>query len=175
MKLNRTPRTPARPVGPLAQTATPTQPTIEPGFTETRINTWFTAVEPSGKLWYSAEQWVRLRLTLETAGPVAVSAQQNLGPVLSGKGRLLPTGQEVEIVMGKGNRLYYASSGVNRVAVVVEPIPWLERIAGEITSAAGGIVSGMAAVLDRIRSGGSSEPPKPPPCPPPRNIRLPRR
>lgn len=102
----------------------------------TDVSTYFT--EPSGesKLFYTAENWVKIKLTLETAGPVAVGTSANVAPVLSGHGRLLDTGVEYEVHLARGSAFYIAAEAVNRVSVSIEPIPWMEQISGEITSVA---------------------------------------
>lgn len=94
----------------------------------TEIQNYFT--RPTGeRLLYSAEGWVKIRLTLQTAGPVVVSTRQNVIPVFSGKGAQLVTNQEQEFPLTKGDRLYIAAEAVNRVMFIVEPIPWQEQIA----------------------------------------------
>jgi hypothetical protein len=85
-------------------------------------------------LLYEAERWVRLRLTLETAGPVDVGTRDNIEPVLSGKGLSLPTNVELQFSMSKGDKLYVAATSINRIRVIVEPIPWGEQIANMIGS-----------------------------------------
>jgi hypothetical protein len=69
-------------------------------------------------------------LTLETAGPVAVSTKQQILPVLSGKGQLLETGVPLRFELAKGNRLWVATTSLNRIKVTVQPLPWLEQLAG---------------------------------------------
>ena len=81
-------------------------------------------------LYNGDRMWARVILTLETAGPVAVGQSSQLQPVLSGKGQLLETGVPTPFTIAKGNRLYIAATGVNRVKVVVEPFPWLEQLTG---------------------------------------------
>ena len=98
----------------------------------TEIYTYFTRPNGQTELLYSAESWVRLKLTLETAGPVAVGHSAALQPTLSGRGRLLDTGTEFEAYLPRGTRIYVISETVNRVSVTVEPIPWLEQISNEI-------------------------------------------
>lgn len=94
----------------------------------TEISTYFT--KPSGShMLYRAESWVRIRLILETAGPVSVGSRDNVAPPLSGKGALLPINVEVTFPMQKGNRIYIAATAVNRVRFIIEPIPWLEQMA----------------------------------------------
>jgi hypothetical protein len=80
------------------------------------------------RLIYSAESWVKVRLNLETAGPVAVSTRQKLEPVLSGRGALLVTDEPMEFTIPKGDRLFYSATAINRVRVTIEPVPWLEQM-----------------------------------------------
>jgi hypothetical protein len=97
------------------------------------IYTYFAKPSTDGQLQilYNADrQYAQVVLTLETAGPVAVSTKQNILPVLSGKGRLLQTGQDSTFTLAKGNRLYVATTSLNRIKVVVQPLPWLEQITG---------------------------------------------
>lgn len=79
------------------------------------------------RLLYSAEEWVVVRLRLETAGPVAVSTREQVAPVLGGQGVLL-NADDLEFTLPKGDRLFYTAAAVNRVRVIIEPVPWLERI-----------------------------------------------
>lgn len=102
----------------------------------TEIFTYFTKVGGTHRL-VSATKWTRARLFLETAGPVAVSTKGDLVPVLSGKGILLPPGQEIEFVLPRGDRLYIAADAVNRVKVIIEPIAFGEQILQAILSLVG--------------------------------------
>ena len=94
--------------------------------------TYFTRPEAGTQLVQSANQWLRIYLELQTAGPVAYGTRENLEPVLSGKGALLPTGEEIELVLADGNRLYFASESINRINIRVEPLPWLQQIYSRI-------------------------------------------
>lgn len=98
--------------------------------TTSEAYTFFTFADGVTVALYRADRlWVRVTLTLETAGPVAVGFDSNLLPVLSGKGILLQTGEPRTFTVAKGNKqLYIASTSVNRVNVTVEPLPWLEQI-----------------------------------------------
>lgn len=92
------------------------------------IETYFTQPQAGTVLLYSAEEFVRARLTLRTAGPVAVGTREELAPVLSGRGIQLVPNDEYEVVIPAGQRLYIISEAVNRVNFTIEPIPWLEQI-----------------------------------------------
>jgi hypothetical protein len=106
----------------------------------TDIYTYFTQPTGVSELLYSAETWVRLELALETAGPVAIGTRESVVPVLSGKGVLLsPAGEPLEFIMPKGNRLFIAAEAVNRVKVIVEPIPWLEQLLFQVEQGFGGL------------------------------------
>lgn len=94
----------------------------------TDIYVYFTEAGGTKQL-LAANETVKVKLELQTAGPVAVSTKHDIEPVLSGKGRLLSTGRETTIIIVRGDRLYITSSSVNRVAVTIEPIPWLQNIA----------------------------------------------
>ena len=100
--------------------------TESPGTTE--ITTYFT--RPNGKtnLFYNPGKPMRVKLLLESAGPVSIGTGKELLPVLSGRGILLPTGEYVEFTLNKGDRLYVASTAINRMQVFTEPLPWLESI-----------------------------------------------
>jgi len=97
----------------------------------TDISTYFTPVGGTHLL-YGAENWVTIKLILETAGPVSVGTAAALTPVLSGKGISLVTGVPYERVLSKGVRFYIASETLNRVQVSIEPIPWLEQMDTDI-------------------------------------------
>lgn len=152
----------------------------------TEVFTYFTRPGPT-QLFYSAENWVRLKMTLETAGPVAVGQRADLTPVTSGKGRLLDIADEFEVILAKGTRFYIASGSVNRVSVTIEPIPWLEQISGEvnrvassIAAAAQTIVTGLGGLLKAGKAmappptSSSGKTPQDLPCPPPARGLIPR-
>jgi len=99
----------------------------------TEISTFIARPPINGQLpvlYNGDRQYAQVILTLETAGPVAVGTKQQLLPVLSGKGALLETGEPTSFFLAKGNRLWVASTSINRIKVVVQPVPWLEQFAG---------------------------------------------
>lgn len=116
----------------------------------TEVYTYFTQPSGESELLYSAENWVRIKLTLETAGPVSVGTSAQIAPVLSGKGRLLDTSQEFETYIAKGTRFYITSETVNRVSVTIEPVPWFEQISGEIIASARVVAAAVAAAAASI-------------------------
>ncbi len=75
----------------------------------------------------TAESWVQVKLRLETAGPVAVSTRENIAPPLSGKGGLL-NDDNMTFVLNKGDRLFYVAQAVNRVRVIIEPVPEVQVV-----------------------------------------------
>ena len=156
---NRHPRTEAlRRLGiktPLAtkkvEDMTPFTPEENPKekYHHTEVYTRFTTTDGVTQLLYSAETWVRLRILLETAGPVAVGTRQEIAPVLSGKGRLLPTGREVELILPKGDRFFIVSESVNRVSWSVEAIPWLQTISMEVRGIGTRLTNSIKSVVGR--------------------------
>jgi hypothetical protein len=116
----------------------------------TAISTFFARPTTDGQLaviYNGDRQYAQVVLTLETAGPVAVSTKQQILPVLSGKGQLLETGVPLTFTLAKGNRLWVATTSLNRIKVTVQPLPWLEQIAGLL----GFITSGISGLVGRIR------------------------
>lgn len=110
----------------VAPGVTEAKPAIPAATGRVEMSTYFT--KPSGsEVLYRAEGWVRLRLMLETAGPVAVGSRDSVTPVLSGAGILLPINVEITFPMTKGNRVFIAATAINRVRVIIEPIPWEEQ------------------------------------------------
>ena len=103
-------------------------PDIPAATGRTEISTYFTKVG-GNHLLYQAESWVRVRLMVETAGPVAIGSRDDVEPVLSGKGIRLPTDIEIPFSLAKGNRVFITATAVSRVRFIVEPIPWAEQIA----------------------------------------------
>lgn len=120
------------------------------------IYTYFTRANGTTELLYSAENWVKIKLTLETAGPVAIGTAASLEPVTSGRGRLLDVNEEFETFLPKGTRVYIISETVNRVSVTIEPVPWLEQISNQQqanTSALSRVVAQAGqAITDAVRS-----------------------
>lgn len=115
------------------------------GDNKTQVDTYFTSGpipgEGTAQIYTGDRRWARISLTLETAGPVAIGTSSKITPVLGGGGRLLLTNQTIIVTLAKGTKLYVASTGVNRIGRVIEPVPWLEQIVGLV-----------AAVGDRIAS-----------------------
>src|SRR5262245_61515026 len=93
----------------------------------TEIFTLFTAADGETHLLYSAPTWVRVRLTLETAGPVSVGTRQDLGRVLSGQGVLLTTNVEQEWDLDREDRLFWVAESINRVKFSVQGIAYGEE------------------------------------------------
>ena len=155
-------RNPASPgpgskIGPISLDRTRAQspePADTTGAAEHRtfVDTYFTKVPVSGEptdIIYNGDMvWAKVTLTLETAGPVAVGNLSSITPVLSGKGQLLETDVPTEFFIAKGTRLYIAAAGINRVKRVIEPIPWLEVIAGLV----GGVVRALGGATAALRS-----------------------
>lgn len=108
-------------------------PTVAGAELKTEIYTFFARPAPDGQLaiiYNGDRQYAQVILTLETAGPVAVSTKQQILPVLSGKGELLETGEPLSFYITKGNRIWVATSSINRIKVTVQPLPWLEQLTG---------------------------------------------
>ncbi len=95
---------------------------------ETQLQTYFTNRIGTSEEIYNAEDWVRITLRLQTAGPVAVSTREQIVPVLSGLGILLPIDDFITFILPAGSRLFIAAEATNRVAVQIEPVPWLQQI-----------------------------------------------
>lgn len=137
----------------------------------TDIYTYFTKPTGESELLYSAESWVKIELALETAGPVSVGTRESVVPVLSGKGILLESdGEPIEFVMPRGNRLFIASESINRVKVIIEPIPWFEQLLMQIEQGFGGLKGILSAVLRRSSSSRQSFKEEDLSCPPPPRI-----
>lgn len=99
------------------------------------------------KLLLSVQQWTKVTLRLESAGPVAFGNQEDLFPLASGKGRLLSKDTDVIVTMVPQSRLYIASDSFQRVAVQVEPYPWLWEVYSKLKALAPTIGSLLSQVL----------------------------
>jgi hypothetical protein len=123
--------------------APPDEPTVQPIEVKTHIQTYFT--KPDGKtyLLYTAQSWVKARLMLENAGPVSFGHSQDITPVLSGKGALLPTLEWVEIPLTVGTRIYIAAEAINRVKFTISPVPLAEQMGAWF----GAILKGIGALI----------------------------
>jgi hypothetical protein len=135
--------------GTLDKFAPPPSPTVKSTATKTRMSDYFT-VPGDTRLLYTAEGWVHVRLLLQNAGPVAVGMDQNITPVLSGRGRLLPTGQEIRFNLTRGDRLFIAAESINRVSFTIEPLQPVDRIVVLIESGLGSVRSIASAVLSLL-------------------------
>lgn len=117
------------------------------GETRSKVATYFTRAprpgEPTDILYNGDRQWLKLTLVLQTAGPVAVGTSSKIVPVLSGQGVLLNTGVPFTLIVAKGTRVYIAATGVNRVLVQEEPLPWLEQI----TASIGNVVAAVSGLF----------------------------
>ncbi len=149
----------------------------------TEVYSYFTSASGQTELIYSAENWVRIKLTLETAGPVSVGTSAELSPVLGGRGRLLDTAVEFEVYLARGSRFYVISDSINRLSVTIEPVPWLEQLAGDMVTAlssvaqtvaniGAGIVNAVRATRPATSSSGNTAADLP--CPPPPRGLFPR-
>lgn len=134
--------------------ATAPAPQATPGKADDRIliYTFLTKIttDKAAVLYNGDSIWRKLTLTLETAGPVAVGQLADITPVLSGKGQLLTTGTPTTFNIAKGDRLYVASTSVNRISVVSEALPWMENITGIITSILGQLGGTLGGILSKI-------------------------
>jgi len=124
--------------------------------TESANFTYFTALpvtgQPDAQTLYTADRpWVRVTLMLESAGPVAVGTKATITPVLGGNGILLPPpsvgGTVIPITfnLAKGNKLYIASTSINRVKVQVDPFPWLQDLFFLVQA----VISGLTALAQK--------------------------
>jgi hypothetical protein len=93
---------------------------------KTEIYTVFTDASGITRLLYSAPTWIRVRLTLQTAGPVSVGTREDLGNVLSGQGVLLTTDEEIHWDLDREDRLFWVAESINRVRFSVERIAYGE-------------------------------------------------
>lgn len=142
------PRAGAGKLGDITGITNRTQATPQPvedrtgaGFTRALIYTYFTKPPVVGEqtpiLYNGDNNWARVTLNMETAGPVAVGNLAELDPVLSGKGILLQTNTPLVFTIAKGSKLYILSTGVNRIKVQIDPVPWLEQITGTLRAMVG--------------------------------------
>lgn len=112
----------------------------------------FTFAIGTSELFYSANQSVKVTFILETAGPVVISTRAEVVPVLSGKGLSLRTGVPVTWHYPKGSRLYYGCAALNRVGIVIEPIPWMDQVVHEIRGVAKTVGRGAEAIVGALRA-----------------------
>jgi hypothetical protein len=75
---------------------------------------------------------------------VDVGTSENIAPVLSGKGLSLITNMEREFWLPKGARFYVTSQTINRLSVIIEPVPMLHQIALEIVNLGNRLVEAFA-------------------------------
>jgi hypothetical protein len=124
---------------PLSKFAPPALPTVKAEPALFRAETYFTVPDGQTHLLYTAQSWVKVRLLLESAGPVVYGQNQGITPVLSGRGSRLITGEEKEIELTKGSRIFIAAEAINRVSFSVSPIPFSDVIGGWVSALLGAI------------------------------------
>lgn len=115
------------------QASAPPVGSIGQGESSTEATTVITQVGPnvdgrSPTLYNGDRRWVKVTMTLQTAGQVVWGVRSELGPLTSGNGTELVTNVPTTVTIAKGTRIYYLASAVNRVVVQIEPLPWLEDI-----------------------------------------------
>lgn len=84
------------------------------------------------------DEWIEIVLRLETAGPVAIGHAEELAPVLSGRGRVLPTNEDIVVKLSPSSSLYILSAGIDRISIQVNAIPGLEDLLKAIGAAQAG-------------------------------------
>jgi hypothetical protein len=132
-------------------TAPAPSPALAGAEVKTEVNTYIAKPASDGTaavLYNGDRQYARVTLVLETAGPVVVGTKQQLYPVTSGKGERLDTGVPFTFNIAKGDRIWVATTSINRIKVQIGPVPWLEQITGLL----GGIVSQVTGVLGGLVS-----------------------
>lgn len=139
-------------LSPNSQTASRVAPSFQKpvsqqqnGNFQTEATTFTTVAGKISEVFSAVQAWSRVTFTLETAGPVEVSASQTwkLG---AGQGQTLITNQPVPFNIAKGNKLYIQSGAVNRVRVTIEPIPWLEQITGSVMAGTAAIATAVGQI-----------------------------
>lgn len=143
---------------------------------QTICSTLFTVAQPFGQTHklFDARQWMRVKLRLETAGPVTVGTNAHLETAIgSGAGSSLGV-DELVIVLKKGDTLYYIANATNRVRIIREPIPWQEQLLIRVGSvfdairslASGGVTAATPQPTTMSQAPGAPKTPLPPGCKP---------
>lgn len=141
-----------RPPGrPNSTQASSPSPAIDQGASQfrTEISTFITKIGPTQVLYGGSRIWAQITVTLETAGPACVGTKSNLTPVLSGKGILLETLVPKTFTIAKGDALYVAANSISRIKLEVQPVPWLEQLAGTLS----GVGNAFSLLFQRLRGG----------------------
>lgn len=112
---------------------------------KTLIQTFFTKPGVETILYQANVPWARLKILLETAGPVVIGTGPGMAPINSGRGALLRTDEELEFDVAAGNKIFIFSTTANRVRLIVQPLPWQEMILG-------GVVRGFDMLIKTISS-----------------------
>ena len=124
---------------------------------ETKTFTYQTIPDGKTHLVHSAEKaWLSVELSLMTAGPVVFGTDQELSPVLSGRGNLLsPSGEPKRMLISKGQRLYIAAEAVNQVTIILQPIPFMATIIKQLDSGFSGLKGIFGSTLRALQGGKS--------------------
>jgi hypothetical protein len=122
--------------------------------TQTKIYTYVTEADTTKLLWQAQDdEWIRLTLRLETVGPVAIGHSDALLPATSGKGRVLPTNEDIYVDLSPSSRLYIASAAVDLVSVHVNAIPGLEQLLRVLSGAHAGSGGSLPKISEQIKIG----------------------
>lgn len=119
----------------------------------TEAYTRLTRANGESELVKQMKSWTVCRVTLITAGPVDIGTRFNISPPQSGKGIELVPGQEIELKLSPGDRLYMVSNTVNRVSFTFEPVPYQDEIVtligagNEIARSTGSAIAGFIGRL----------------------------
>jgi hypothetical protein len=97
------------------------------------------------------DEWLEIILRLETAGPVAIGHLEELAPVQSGRGRLLPSNEDIIVKLSPSSTLYILSAGIDRVSIEINAIPGLEDLLKAIGASSGHANQGSS---EKVNIGG---------------------
>lgn len=94
---------------------------------ETKIFTFTSAgiqASADSQNFFSTIEWARVKLLLQTAGPVALSTFPSPFPIGT-KGIQLTPNLWTSVDIPPATRLYLASNTLQQISVMIEPIPYL--------------------------------------------------
>lgn len=95
------------------------------------------------------DEWLEMHFLLETAGAVVIGDNEDLLPIIAGKGMALPFQISVTVKLSPSSKLFIASTTVNTVSIRLNAIPGLEQVLK--------VIARVGGAADAVRKAAQTE------------------